>query len=727
MRPCLIALLLAVMLTPPAVSAKEKAKEPWFRREKVRCISYLDASEEGVGFVPKARAMGFNCALAMLAGAPPERLMPLIKAADKAGLRLVLVDYFDASKYLAQEPGRRFVAADGRAAPHLACPTDEKYWESVVGQRALELAELRRAGHPSVCGLLFDIEDYAGRGDLPCGSLWLCYCDQCFGAFMRSVGKGEQTVAASERQSWLSENELLENYLKFQDNSVATILSNIRKQIDEVAPDFMLAIYPWVYVEPAERKSRIAWDIRFVRGLGTERVPFLLLDERTYVWGYDPAMERQRADLKSQGLNFLAVTGFNVVPAERVWWPEEMAPSAYWASRRSDGYWIYVGDWPLLRAAPGEVYGIFGDRPEAWVKQFTAVNAALASGKAVEAPPLPLPPIERCFQLTDLYGPKHSPGTKMFVRRWTEIGLPWQGGELVLLGARKGDWLSFQRPVRRPDCYEISAWLTAGPDRPVVRLYVDDKPVDAGLWGQAGEAIDLYQSITTPGERVVLGYADLGSGDHTFRLVAEGKPARPGPEAGPGIGPARPGNERSKGYGIGLRAIRMERVGHPPESWWVVGPFDNTGEDRPGYDAVYPPEREIKLGAAYPGKGGQPVRWQRAAATRDGYLDLVPLFSEKKDAAAYCLTYAYSPSEGPRTVILGCDDGGKLFVNGQLVWGENVARSAERQQNQPTAQLRRGWNEILFKVTQTGGAWGIYFRFYDPKREMRYSTAPGGD
>jgi hypothetical protein len=500
----------------------------------------------------------------------------------------------------------------------------------------------------------------------------------------------------------LKENGLLDNYRKFQDDSVVAILSDIRERLDEVAPDFMLAIYPWVYVEPAERASRVAWDIRFVRGLGTERAPFLLLDERTYIWGYDPAMERERADLKSLGLNFLAVTGFNLVPAERVWWPEEMAASAYWASRRSDGYWFFVGDWVLLRAvARQELFGVFGERPETWVKEFTAVNAAIASGKVVEEPPLPLPPIERCFQLTDLYNPTHSPGAKMFVRRWTEIGLPWEGGELVMLGKKAGDWLSFQRPVRRPDRYEISAWITTGPDRPVVRLYVDDK--------LAGDPIDLYRSITTPGDRIVLGYVDLERGDHTFKLVAEGKPARTG-------------NEVSKGYNIGLWAIRLERVGRPPESWWVIGPFDNTGEEMPGFDAVYPPEREIALDASYPGKGGQPVRWQRAMTGPDGYLDLAPLFSERKDAVAYCLTYVHSPAEEPRTVLFGSDDGGKLIVNRQFIWGDPRARSAERDQNGARVYLRQGWNEILFKVTQTGGAWGIYFRIYDPKRELRYST-----
>ncbi len=36
--------------------------------------------------------------------------------------------------------------------------------------------------------------------------------------------------------------------------------------------------------------------------------------------------------------------------------------------------------------------------------------------------------------------------------------------------------------------------------------------------------------------------------------------------------------------------------------WQVIGPFDNT--ERKGFETVFPPEKEIRLDAAYEGKGG---------------------------------------------------------------------------------------------------------------------------
>ncbi|HJT76837.1 MAG TPA: hypothetical protein VJ739_06505, partial [Gemmataceae bacterium] len=41
--------------------------------------------------------------------------------------------------------------------------------------------------------------------------------------------------------------------------------------------------------------------------------------------------------------------------------------------------------------------------------------------------------------------------------------------------------------------------------------------------------------------------------------------------------------------------------------WYYIGPFDNT--DNEGFDAVYPPEREIDLKKTYTGKGGATVAW----------------------------------------------------------------------------------------------------------------------
>jgi hypothetical protein len=39
-------------------------------------------------------------------------------------------------------------------------------------------------------------------------------------------------------------------------------------------------------------------------------------------------------------------------------------------------------------------------------------------------------------------------------------------------------------------------------------------------------------------------------------------------------------------------------------------------------------------------------------------------------------------------------------------------------------KLKKGWNKVLIKVLQGAGGWGYYFRFSDPKAELRWALKP---
>jgi hypothetical protein len=87
----------------------------------------------------------------------------------------------------------------------------------------------------------------------------------------------------------------------------------------------------------------------------------------------------------------------------------------------------------------------------------------------------------------------------------------------------------------------------------------------------------------------------------------------------------------------------------------------------------------------------------------------------------------YSPADAARTILLGSDDGAKLFVNGECVWGEAMKRSARRDEDAIRVRLRRGWNTVLCKVIQATGGWGLYLRVYDPQHELRFAPTPQTD
>jgi len=685
----------------------------WLQKERVRCLAYVELNGETAENIRRTRELGFNCVLSSFADVSTAQLMPLVNAADRYGVRVIwvnsMMNQFDnpALKDILASDSRRFVGKDGRISAHSACPSDPTYWKVVILNRAIALAKLAAEGHPSSTGLLLDMEDYSALGD------WdnYCFCDRDFHDFIESIGRNDVAgIPSDQRYDLLVKEHLLSHYHAYQDSVIVRTFRDIRSQIDKIDPSFVIAIYPWERPEQEAQRHRlreVKWDERLAAGLGTTSAPFLFFIETTYDWGYGPFVEMASAQLRAKGLRFVAVPGFNVYPAERVWWPEEMARSAYYASVRSGGYWVFQGRLTFLPHKGDELDPRIGGTYKEWAQEFKKVNNIIEEqfhrGKPPyeNVPQIPLPPRSsdsQIFQTSDLFSYEHSKGSSLLNREWSKIGLPWAGGELVFLAKTPGEWFSFEREIRLLDRYQVGSWFTMGPDRGVVQLYVDGKSV--------GEPVDLYAPIVVPNKLFVLGRPVLRAGSARLEIRVIGK------------------NPKSEGYVVGLTGVTVEQIGWWPGEWNVILPFDNTGEDQPGYSAMYPPEEGINFDSAYTGKGGSLVKWQVVRANENGYLDFKPLVSDNRDNVAYVLVYAHCPQFGLRKMFMGTDDGGKLWVNDKFIWGENIARSARRNDDSPMAYFNAGWNKILIKVTQVARGWGLYFRIYDPQHTIRYSLRP---
>ena len=133
--------------------------------------------------------------------------------------------------------------------------------------------------------------------------------------------------------------------------------------------------------------------------------------------------------------------------------------------------------------------------------------------------------------------------------------------------------------------------------------------------------------------------------------------------------------------------------------WYLIGPFDNT--DTQGFDQAYPPEERVDLSASYEGKGQQ-VQWQQVA-TDDPYgkVDLSKLLGKHKGAAAYATATFESAAEQPVDLRLGCINGNKVWLNGDLVTANHVYHSGDGiDQYIGKATLKPGKNTILVKICQ---------------------------
>jgi HEAT repeat protein len=81
------------------------------------------------------------------------------------------------------------------------------------------------------------------------------------------------------------------------------------------------------------------------------------------------------------------------------------------------------------------------------------------------------------------------------------------------------------------------------------------------------------------------------------------------------------------------------------------------------------------------------------------------------DRAAYLRTNVWSPKNQKVRLELGSNDGIKVWLNGKIVHANNTARTISRDEDKVEVTLRKGWNRLLMKITQSGGTWSACARF----------------
>lgn len=162
-------------------------------------------------------------------------------------------------------------------------------------------------------------------------------------------------------------------------------------------------------------------------------------------------------------------------------------------------------------------------------------------------------------------------------------------------------------------------------------------------------------------------------------------------------------------------------------NWKVIGPFDNT--KREGFDAVYAPEKEIKLDATYEGKPddkGQPtqVKWQPFESRHEyGKLDFNKPLGMLKSSTAYALATFNADEARDVELRLGCKNAWKVWVNGEFVFGrDEYHRGQKMDQYKLKAHLKKGANTILVKCCQNEQTeqWTVEWEF-----QLRVCDATG--
>ncbi|MFT5367038.1 MAG: hypothetical protein ACI8V2_001996 [Candidatus Latescibacterota bacterium] len=283
------------------------------------------------------------------------------------------------------------------------------------------------------------------------------------------------------------------------------------------------------------------------------------------------------------------------------------------------------------------------------------------------------------------------------IQSYRDMGVPINGRHMVLLAEDMDARLTWPVDVPRSDRYTFSAMMTRGPEYGRVQLYVDGQP--------AGDVQDLYAEKTIVGSWVTLGVPSIIKGYHELTFYVVGK------------------SDMATGYKVGVDSYHLQPASPFAHQFHLIGPFDKANID--DVDAPLPPEDDRNLAGSFTGIGGKAITWKPTETREDGLLRIGMAFPEApRYAVAYALTYVYSKNARLADVLVGSDDQVAVWINGKEVHRNNFSRGAFPDSDIVPCELDAGWNEVLCKIGQNGGGWGLYLRFNDPDGSLKYGLKP---
>ncbi|MFM1941049.1 MAG: hypothetical protein RI897_31 [Verrucomicrobiota bacterium] len=145
--------------------------------------------------------------------------------------------------------------------------------------------------------------------------------------------------------------------------------------------------------------------------------------------------------------------------------------------------------------------------------------------------------------------------------------------------------------------------------------------------------------------------------------------------------------------------IRPQTGGPRLRHWQLNGPHRQDGVT--GAQAVF----NLEFG---PEKDPATTQWQRLPEGEQ--VNLAARFPGQDNCIAYLRTQVKAPEAMPAAILLGSDDGAKIWVNGTVVHSNNIDRGEVPDDDVAPIQLQKGLNEIIVKVSQGGGGWSMSAR-----------------
>jgi len=98
----------------------------------------------------------------------------------------------------------------------------------------------------------------------------------------------------------------------------------------------------------------------------------------------------------------------------------------------------------------------------------------------------------------------------------------------------------------------------------------------------------------------------------------------------------------------------------------------------------------------------------------------------KTNAIAYAHTYVWSPKQQKVELLVGSDDGCRVWVNGkEVISSGDIKRPCTPDSDSEEVELNEGINSLLMKIAQERGDWAFTARIKDrEKAGVKYAPMP---
>jgi putative heme-binding domain-containing protein len=169
------------------------------------------------------------------------------------------------------------------------------------------------------------------------------------------------------------------------------------------------------------------------------------------------------------------------------------------------------------------------------------------------------------------------------------------------------------------------------------------------------------------------------------------------PRSEPGVARVRKDSEERRLAAAPLHGINKV---------WVAGPFPDGDA---GLGAIHPPERgPVDLAARYDA-GKEKLTWKEFSP--GNYYDFLKGFGPCDHSSFYAYCRLESPARQRALLLVGSDDGVKVWHNGKEVWSNATVRAALPCQDVILLDLQPGGNDLLVRVQNVSGECGLYLHY----------------